>query len=458
MQSPYLARKGIELADLQRVCASKVTVASDRIAMFDANDQFQGHHEGSFVFRELVNLVMAPLGDERILDQRVDRHGQGKGNDKFVTPGTDTSGFTPIGFDPRNIMEMSGELTVCAGLAEGYRIHQATGRPVACCVGEANIPKIAQQLASFTRPDKLRISVAVDNDKAGRLAALRSGLPYAMPRREKDFSDVYQNEGGADAVRWQVEWDYEPLSAVEREREIDRLMGKTSSDYEPPMNTLHIETAGSAPLGLVGLLEVVKPHLIDGYEHFKTIATSMGAEPLCDQGHDQWLLTNADQFGLLLAMMEAGLHTSLREIPLRLPMLESHFFEAIHEGMVDDIPIPGGAPALVTLGTDSRGQCLTVDSEYDPMIAQLCKDAKGFFDKDTQQWRISVNTPQQCQRALDALADNPLRRFMFPSQVDEGYWEIATPWTRQQLAEQLPALAQEKPKAPAMATHTQAPA
>jgi len=457
MQSPYLTRKGIDLADLQRVCASRVYLANDSMPLFRA-EQFQGKHHGVFVYRELVSVVMSPLGFERILDQRVDQQGEGKPNDKFVTPGTDTSGFTPMGFDPRNLLEMEGTLTVCAGLAEGYRIHQATGRPVVCCVGEANIPKIAIQLASFTRPDKLRITVAVDNDRAGRLAALRSGLPYSLPRHQKDFSDVYQHEGGEKAVRWQIEWDYPVLPAAEREREINRLMGKTNEDYQPPRNRLLLERAGSAAFGFVGVIEVVKPHLINGYEQFKRVAKTMGSEPLNDLGYDQWLLSNADEFGLMLAMMDEGLRNSLSEIPIHFWAVESAFFEAIEEGMVDDVPIPGGAPVLVTHGEDERGKCLVIDADYDPMIAQICKTAKGFFDQTANEWRISVNTPKQCQRALDAITGNPLRRFMFPSK-EEGFWEIATPWTREKLAEQLPALSQDKHYTPpAMTPYTQAPA
>lgn len=439
MHSPYLERKGIDLADLQRVCASRVQVAPGRMAMF-RDKAFQGHHQGNFLYRELVSLTMARVGVERILDQRIDQSGDQKPNDKFVTSGSDTSGFTPIGFDPRRIMSMTGRLVVCAGLAEGYRIHQATGFPVACCVGEANIPKIARQMAVFTRPDKLRISVAADNDRAGRLAALRSGMPYTTPRLEKDFSDVYQHEGGAEAVRWQIEYDFPPLPLGDREKEIERISGRKIDDYAPPMNRLLLEPAGSTPLGVVGVLDVVKPHLINGYDKFKAVAESMGAGPLDHDGHDQWTLIYPGEMGLLMGMMDAGLYTSLQDIPLHFTRLETHFFEAIHEGMVDDVPIPGGPPALVTFGRDDRGACLTVDTDYDQAIARICREAKGFFDKKKDEWRISINTPDQCKRALDALTGNPLRRFMFPSAENPEHWVVGTPWTRHELAGQMPPL------------------
>lgn len=439
MQSPYLERKGIDLEDLKRVCRCNVTVAHRRIAMFE-DDQFKGYHHGNFVFRELVSLTNQRMGVERILDQRIDRGGDGKANDKFVTQGSDTSGFTPMGFNPIKLLSMRGRLIVCAGLAEGYRIHQATGFPVACAVGEGNIPRIAQMIASFTAPHLLRVSVAVDNDKAGRLAAYRSGLPYTMPRVEKDFSDVFQNEGGAEAVYWQADLDFPALPADMRERHIDLLMGRNNQDYAPPVNRMELVNVASAPMGVVGFLEVAKPQLIEGYDQFREVADSMGVGPTRHEKYDQWQLINTPELGLVMGMLDAGLHTSLHEIPLGLSTLQTNFFEAIQEGAVDDLPIPGGTPALVRLGEDKRGQCLVIKTPYDKEIASLCRQAKGFYDKTADEWRISVTTPDQCHRALDAIAGNDLRRFMFPDKDDDQHWVVATPWTRAQLADQMPAL------------------
>lgn len=430
LESPYLIEKGITLEELQNASSAKIRVGKGRI-LFERDGNVAGEHNGLFVYRELVDFTHQHVGTERILDTKIDKYGNGKPGNKFCTGKSDTAGFTPFGFDPRDLLFLKGDLVVCAGLADGYRIHQATGYPVACVVGENTIPKLAQFIASVTRrgEDGLNVIVATDNDRAGFLAAHRSGLPYAIPSAQKDFSDVYQHGGGLDAVRWQVERYMPPLPLPQREAEIERLSGRTSNDYQPPRNTMAVQQDSAFPMGYCVGISIPKPHLIDGYDQLKTIAHTMNDCVFeLDEG-DQWLLSEPDELTLAVTMMDAGLMTSVDVIPINYHPMREELLHLIREEGLDDVQVPGGIPALVTFGSDKKGPCLIVDTHFDAQIAQICRDAKGFFDRDAQEWRISIATPRQRDMAIDAICGNPLRRFMFKSPTNENQWTVATPWT-----------------------------
>ncbi|WP_280569759.1 toprim domain-containing protein [Chromohalobacter sp. 296-RDG] len=194
---PYLERKGIALADLQAVCRVGVTVEVGEVRCHGADDW-----RGSMIFRELVDAAGASSGFERILPEKIQKAEDAKPGDKFTTPGSKVSGtFTPIGFAPTDLLSLSGPLVICAGLADGYSIHAATGHPVACCVGEMMVASVAKVLR--TAAGRAELLVAVDNDEAGHRAAERAGTKWACPARLKDWSDVRQQEG-LDAVKEQL--------------------------------------------------------------------------------------------------------------------------------------------------------------------------------------------------------------------------------------------------------------
>lgn len=108
--------------------------------------------------------------------------------------------FTPIGFTVDDLGVIGDRLIVCAGLTDGIRLHEATGESVACGVRENNVASIADSLAERHKGELI---VAVDNNGAGQRAAEKSGWLWACPRLDKDWSDVYQNEG-PQAVKDQV--------------------------------------------------------------------------------------------------------------------------------------------------------------------------------------------------------------------------------------------------------------
>jgi hypothetical protein len=181
-QHPYLDRKGIDLAALQAVCKCKVEIRPTTL----------GDFRGLAVFRELLAVDGSAKGFERILPERITFNAGDKPNDKFTQKGSAVSGtFTPIGFHPSELMSMDCRVIVCAGLADGYRIHEATGEPVACGVGENNVRSIAEAI----QPLNPSILVAVDNDDAGKRAGNASGFEWAHPISHKDWSDVYQADG-----------------------------------------------------------------------------------------------------------------------------------------------------------------------------------------------------------------------------------------------------------------------
>lgn len=457
-ESPYLEKKDISLQALQAVAKSKVYVRNGTVVIFDENGEDAGaRHRGAFLFRELVDFTGESLGYERILDQKVERQPGQKPNDKFTTTGTDTDGFTPFGdaWD-RGIMNIDTNIIVCAGVAEGYRLHEATGLPVACCVGEQKIPKLVNLMRSVTRYAD-QVIAAVDNDKAGYMAALRAETPYLMPTSDKDFSDVYQHQGGIEAVRAETQTPIPKPSSEWREAEIDRLMGREPSTNEPvhdpllmdderyyrsqqiaeevepeavPTELMLIESEADE-LGVNGLLRVAHDDRreIAGYQHFKTMAGMLDVFVSEEDNHDQWLLTSTESITLLAAMLDEGLEKSLKEPPEGLVTLKSRVFKAIKDGTLDQSDMPGGAPAIIRLEEGKAGHKLTLQSAFDPTLRKICVEAGGIFDKTTKSWSFSANNDDALAGAIKALADNPLRRMVFvlPDEGSEPRWMIGTP-------------------------------
>ena len=190
---PYLERKMIDFGELQAACHCEVYIDSDQVAI-----EGRESYRGQFLFRELVTISGERVGFERILPERIEKSPGDKPNDKFTTQGSQVSGaFTPIGFDAGELLSMSKTVIVCAGLADGYRLHEATGEPVACCVGEQNI----RSVVAVIQPLNPNVFAAVDNDDAGRRAAESLTVPWCHPEKDKDWSDVYQSSGLAEVKR-----------------------------------------------------------------------------------------------------------------------------------------------------------------------------------------------------------------------------------------------------------------
>lgn len=188
----YLERKGIDFEALQAACPGRIEIRQDSVKTE------AGTYTEQFLFRELVDISGGHNGYERILPERIVKEEGGKPNDKFTNPGSKVSGtFTPIGFEASELLSMGDWLIVCAGLADGYRLHEATGLPVACCVGENNIRGVVEAI----RPLNPNLFAAVDNDEAGKRAGDSLNVPWCCPESDKDWSDVYQSNGLAEVKR-----------------------------------------------------------------------------------------------------------------------------------------------------------------------------------------------------------------------------------------------------------------
>jgi putative DNA primase/helicase len=187
-QHAYLDKKGLTLQEAQKACGVPVYLKRDSLKTHN------GYYNDTLLFRELVNVNGVHRGKERILPKRIDRFGNSKLNDKFVTKGSKVSdGFTPIGFNFSDINNLSGDIIVCAGFADGLRIYQACNIPVVCGVGENNIVNLCLEVQSVN--PHINIIAAGDNDVAGIVAVHSTNMPYLLPDSEKDWSDIYQNEG-----------------------------------------------------------------------------------------------------------------------------------------------------------------------------------------------------------------------------------------------------------------------
>ncbi|MCP4064582.1 MAG: hypothetical protein GY740_15205 [Gammaproteobacteria bacterium] len=193
---PYLTQKEIQWQAIESLGCSIERITLSR---FDREGNPIVPWKGDAIFRPLFLIATKEhCGYERILSELVQRNPDEKPKNKLVTKGAKTAGScTPIGFDLADLAILTGKLIVCAGLADGYRLHQATGLPVACGVGELNIPGNIKAIRKLN--PTLNLIAAADNDNAGKSACQKSSCSWTCPQTAKDWSDVYQ-ESGSDAV------------------------------------------------------------------------------------------------------------------------------------------------------------------------------------------------------------------------------------------------------------------
>lgn len=151
--SLYLLRKAIPLASLRAATSARIQM------------------RGEVLFRELLDAAGDHRGWERIWPD---------GEKKTAFGSTVRATFTPFGFRAGpDVLRLHGVLIVCAGLADGYRLHEATGLPVACGVGEPGLKALADCL--FTCAPHVDLLVAADADEAGVRAAKATGRRWIVP-------------------------------------------------------------------------------------------------------------------------------------------------------------------------------------------------------------------------------------------------------------------------------------
>lgn len=201
-QYPYLDKKDLTLEELQ--AASSVPI----YLKYGSVGYGENEYKNTLLFRGLVDIYGGSCGAERILPERIDIHNNGKLNDKVITAGGRVKdGFTPFGFTVDQIPFLEKYIVVM-GLADGYRLHQATGLPVFCGMGENNLPGLVEQIRSINKTGQC--ITAADNDRTGIISAHSCHTDFIIPSKEKDWSDIYQNKG-ADKLKEEANNVNKPL-------------------------------------------------------------------------------------------------------------------------------------------------------------------------------------------------------------------------------------------------------
>ncbi len=256
---PYAEKKGLDPDFLASIgCVVEPAI----IPCFDDDGNRVEPWKGSALCRPVFDTAGIACGHERILSERISRNPGEKPNDKFAAKNSKVSGtFTPIGFEVSELGSIKGRMIVCAGLADGCRLNESTGLPVACGIGENNIPGIVATIQGAA-PD-LHLIAAVDNDKAGKLAGEKAGCTWTCPQSAKDWSDVYQESGSAavlaefeDGITPPVK--VEPATAEEgddeRQAQSDKIVAfvQTFNDLFHDENDIayarHVDTGEVRPL------------------------------------------------------------------------------------------------------------------------------------------------------------------------------------------------------------------
>lgn len=422
--SPYLARKEIQLENLQEACGSRVFVKEGRISQLDEEGEITGYHEGAFIFRELVDVTGASMGYERILDQKVQRYPDRKAGDKYLTGGASTSGFTPIGFAASDLPHLSGKVVVVCGLADGYRIHEASGLPVVCGVGEPSLPKLARIAhgAANSFGSRAEVLVAADNDKAGIAAAMRSGFRWVVPTVHKDWSDIYQAEG-AHAVRLDLANEQEPVPEAELQERLTALginasltkkatSGESNHWIEGPVDP-------GAKLRSI-MVELGTRRGIEGADQYMALLVNAGAAESITSKRIE--VSSLETQALVVSMLSDGLLATLPATEQELA--ESHARKVLDlaaGGVLDHIEVVVRSPVLMSPGIDDSGRAaLRFNSAYDARLKDVLKGHGGYWDKEAREWVVPAASMAVMDEVLASALGHAAGRLVLLRPENEG--------------------------------------
>lgn len=424
LESPYLNRKGIDLDALKKSCGTRVFAKQGKIAIMDEADEVIDTHEGVFVFRELVDVTGKAMGFERILDEKVKRYPDKKAGDKYLTRGSSTSGFTPIGFTTSELPHLSGEILVCCGLADGFRIHEATGLPVACGVGENSLPKLAKLVGTAGNcfGERVSIIVAADNDKAGIAAAMRSGCRWVVPEAFKDWSDIYQGEGLV-SVRENLSHVQDPVPADELQDRLAELGviagGNGSKPKEATNHWVQEQAAGSEELGPVAV-HLAAPNAIEGIAQYMALLAHTGV--VASPSERRIEARTLEAHGLVISMLSDGLMASLP--PTEQEIAEAHSRKALtmaSQGKLDDIEVVVRSPVLVMAGKDETGRAaLRLSCAYDERLKDVFRSIGGYWNKGNREWVLPADTETRLDNALGHVLSAALGRAVVMREPSDG--------------------------------------
>lgn len=394
--SKYLIKKEIELDQLATVCRSRVFCKQASISIYNDAGEIVDEYNGYILFRELVDALGRSQGFERLLDEKVKRYPDRKAGDKYLTYGSSTYGFTPIGFDPQDLGSMEGPLIINAGIADGYRLYQATGIPVACGVGELQIPKIAAQLTtaiSFYNA-KVNIITTADNDPAGLRACIKSSKDWCIPDTHKDWSDVYQNEGIAAVKKQFFEGlqTFIPIDKVEETLEQMGLKQTGNNNKDSNMNIrFFIKPDNDSVIGYRAGLMVPKSFQVNSLKQYKELFESVSAFKEVDGGYG-FSAKSKNSLVLLMSLLESGVAEHLDEKDkLRAAMFKEKMIEQANKGYFNDAEaVAGNLLVIKTTRNDSEGLLLQVSLAYDTDDKKILRSQGAIWNKTNKTWDFLI--------------------------------------------------------------------
>lgn len=423
--SAYLARKEIPLADLQAACGSRVFVKHTTIKLFGENEEPVGDHAGPMIFRQLVNAAGEAQGYERILDEKIQRYPDKKAGDKYLTSGASTSGFTPIGFQIDELPRLSGVVVVCAGLADGYRIHEATGFPVACGVGEQSLGKLARavETAGNFMGERVEAVVAADNDNAGKAAALRARRRWVVPKSAKDWSDVYQAEGVAGVITQFSNW--EPAVSEEMLEDALAALGvgrQANGASKAPAHEIRLEDDPSALGGQRVSVVIDEPSPVPSLERYVSLGDALGMVTT-DGGRHHFAATDGEGLAVVMNMLNAGLEDAMAgTAPDAARDAVNHIMALVESGQLDEAEIFAGSPIIGQLDrSEPHGVCrLALSCDYAPALVSSFKRAGGRWDKENKHWRFEVVSKEAMQQLMRSLCHDCEGRLLMMAPTKES--------------------------------------
>lgn len=399
----YLNTKGIPLEALKKVVKAQLFAKIGKMALLDSDSNVIDHYEGPMLFRELVNTLGKREGFERILDEKVRLYPDKSPGNKYLTKGSSTKGYTPIGFDPKDIPNMTGKIIVNAGLADGYRLHEFTGLPVACAVGEANIPKIVAELKtaiSVFNCDIKLISTA-DNDKAGLRACVKSGVDWVVPKTDNDWSDVYQNRGGQAVIDQFADLQgFVPIYLVDETLEKMGLSLKNEASASgravPSSNQFLIRENPESFAGVQIGIRIRNPKAVESLEQYVSLARAIGCYRE-HEGNTAFLSSDMAGHALMMSLLHDGLHPSLGQEDRRFAdAFSRRVLLAAHAGEMDTVEPLEGAPVIAHISrSDSQGLVLSLSSAMDEKLIRFFKSletSNAGWVKERKRWEFSLPT------------------------------------------------------------------
>lgn len=415
----YLEEKQIPLEKLKRVCSTPVEAKVGKFPMLNEAGEIADHYRGPILYTRLVDAMGQDCGCEQILDEKVSLYPGRKPDNKYLRKGSSTVGFRAIGFHPKDLASMTGRLIVNAGLADAYRLHEATGLPVASGVGEANIGKIIKAIRTviWFHGSDLEVIATADNDPAGIRACVRSNAPWVVPKELNDWSDLAQDSGPT-AVREQF-GNINPAVELDRVDAVLESMGlsQISSGGAPAKSSFNqfiIKQNPNASLGIEVAARIQSEACLKHLNAYMAIAERAGYQRE-HQGKTVLHSNNADGHAFMMTLLHDELMGSLND---KGKVNAEAFSKAVLAGMeLGEFsaiePMSAGPTVLRTSCSNSAGLKLHFEGAICQQFIAIMHELSGVWEKQSKEWVIRPSAPEDINNALQLIASRYAGRVVF---------------------------------------------